>query len=66
MLTVLARHYELHDPGVDLDGTLYVRSGRSGCGALRRFSSVLAQTLGVWVHVSDDKQAANHNEAVPL
>jgi len=62
----LARHHGLLEPKVDLDGTLYVRSGGEGFARLWRFSSVLAQTLGVWVNVSDDEKAGNRAEAVPL
>ena len=63
VITALARHHELLEPRVDLDGTLYVRSGRPGFGSLWRFSSVLAQTLGVWVNVSADDGEANRQEA---
>jgi DNA-binding Xre family transcriptional regulator len=62
----LARHHGLLEPAVDLDGTLYVRSGGEGFARLWRFASVLAQTLGVWVNVSDDEGAANRNEAERL
>ncbi|WP_281283468.1 helix-turn-helix domain-containing protein [Modestobacter excelsi] len=64
VLTALARHHELAEPRVDLNGTVYVHAPRSGdFGPLWRFSTVLAQTLGVWVNVSADQAAANRNEA---
>ena len=64
VLTALARHHELAEPRVDLNGTVYVRAPRTGdFGPLWRFSTVLAQTVGVWVNVSADQAAANRNEA---
>jgi transcriptional regulator with XRE-family HTH domain len=63
VLTALARHHELAEPRVDLNGTVYVRSGGSGFGLLWRFATVAAQTLGVWVNVSADEGEANRNEA---
>lgn len=64
VLTALARHHELAEPRVDLNGTVYVRAARmDDFGPLWRFSTVLAQTLGVWVNVSADQAAANRNEA---
>ena len=66
VLTALARHHELLEPRVDLDGTVYVRAGREGFGPLWRFAAVAAQTLGVWVNVWADEAAAIRNEADPL
>ena len=67
VLTALARHHELLEPRVDLDGTVYVRAARADdFGPLWRFSTVLAQTLGVWENVSADEGAANRSEAQPL
>jgi DNA-binding Xre family transcriptional regulator len=63
VLTALARHHELAEPRVDLDGTLYVGAARTGdFGPLWRFATVAAQTLGLWVNVSADEGAANRNE----
>lgn len=67
VLTALARHHELHEPRVDLDGNVYVRAARADdFGPLWRFSTVLAQTLGVWVNVSADEAAAIRAEAERL
>lgn len=66
VLRTLATHHELLDPRIDLDGTVYVRAGRPGFGALWRFATVAAQTVGVWVNVSADEAQAIRTEAVPL
>jgi transcriptional regulator with XRE-family HTH domain len=66
VITALGRHRDLLEPSVDFDGTVYVRSGGEGFARLWRLSSVVAQTLGVWVNVSDDKGAANRAEAQRL
>lgn len=64
VLTALARHHELLEPRIDLNGTVYVRAARTDTfGPLWRFSTVLAQTLGVWVNVSADQGEANRQEA---
>lgn len=64
VLTTLARHHELLEPRVDLDVTVYVRAARADdFGPLWRLSTVLAQTLGVWVNVSADEGEANRQEA---
>ncbi|MCZ2818036.1 helix-turn-helix domain-containing protein [Modestobacter sp. VKM Ac-2984] len=64
VLSALARHHELTEPRVDLNGTVYVRAARTGdFSPLWRFSTVLAQTLGVWVNVSADQGEANRQEA---
>lgn len=63
VLTALARHHELLEPRVDLDGTVYVRAARADdFGPLWRFAAVVAQTLDVWVKVSADEAAAIRNE----
>ena len=54
VIAALAHHHNLLEPRVDLNGVLYVRSGREGFASLWRFASVVARTLGVWVQVSPD------------
>jgi hypothetical protein len=63
VIAALARHHDLLEPRVDLNGTLYVRAGRTGFGPLWRFATVVAQTLGVWVNVSPDEAQAIRSEA---
>jgi transcriptional regulator with XRE-family HTH domain len=63
VVSALARHHDLLEPRVDLNGTVYVRAGRAGFGPLWRFATVVAQTLGVWVNVSPDEAEATRQEA---
>lgn len=66
VIAALARHHNLLEPRVDLDGTVYMRSGGSGFGPLWRFAAAVAQTLDVWVNVSPDQAEAIRTEADPL
>jgi DNA-binding Xre family transcriptional regulator len=66
VITTLARHHHLLEPRVDEKGVVYVRSGGQGFKRLWRFASLVALTLGVWVHVSDDEGAGNRAEATRL
>jgi hypothetical protein len=66
VITTLARHHDLLEPRVDEKGVLYFRSGGQGFKRLWRFASLVALTLGVWVHVSDDEGAGTRAEATRL